>query len=227
MMIKSVINFIWRFFYAKKIKCLNVNIHPLSFFDSMTVFGGNNVIGKGANVSKSIIGKFSYCGKNSKLENCKIGNFCSIGSDIKVVAVTHPSKDFVSTSPAFFSTKKQCGETFIDKQIFEERLLVNGKKLIIGNDVWIGNNVLIKGGIKIGDGAIVAMGSVVTKDVPSYAIVGGVPAKIIRYRFDKEDIEFLLEDKWWNKSIDWLRKNASQFKNIKQYKEFVKEKFLE
>lgn len=68
----------------------------------------------------------------------------------------------------------------------------------IGNDVWIGKNVLIKGGITIGDGAIIGMGSVVTKDVPPYSIVGGVPAKIIRKRFSQTEIDALLKIKWWN-----------------------------
>lgn len=69
---------------------------------------------------------------------------------------------------------------------------------IIGNDVWIGNDVVLKGGVKIGDGAVVAANSVVTKDIPPYAIVAGIPAKIIRYRFASDIVEELLKIKWWN-----------------------------
>ena len=69
----------------------------------------------------------------------------------------------------------------------------------IGNDVWIGLNATILDGVTIGDGAIVAAGAVVTKDVPPYAVVAGVPAKIIKYRFTESQIDFLLKFRWWEK----------------------------
>ena len=83
--------------------------------------------------------------------------------------------------------------------------------------MWIGEDVKIKGGVTIGDGAIVAMGAVVAKDVPPYAIVGGVPAKIIKYRFSQDVIEELLSIKWWTKDDAWLKENASCFRNIDDF----------
>jgi acetyltransferase-like isoleucine patch superfamily enzyme len=85
----------------------------------------------------------------------------------------------------------------------------------IGNDVWLGANVIVLDNITIADGAIVAANSVVTKDVPPYAIVGGTPAKLIKYRFDEADIAFLLEYQWWDKDINWLRENLSLFHDIR------------
>ena len=128
---------------------------------------------------------------------------------------------FVSTSPSFFSTLMQNGQSFVNKNCFEEHLRIDGYNAIIGNDVWIGSNVIIKGGIKIGDGAIIAMGAVVTKDVPPYAVVGGVPAQVIKYRFKEEEIQALLSIQWWNKSDEWLEKHSNLFRDIKDFIEGV------
>lgn len=90
---------------------------------------------------------------------------------------------------------------------------VNHEKLIIGNDVWIGYNAIILSGVKIGDGAIVATGAVVTKDVKPYEIVGGIPAKVIRKRFSDEVIIKLQKMKWWNWSVDKIKRNLIAIQN--------------
>lgn len=76
------------------------------------------------------------------------------------------------------------------------------------------------GGITIGDGAVVMAGAVVTKDVPPYAIVGGVPAKVIKYRYDEDTVRFLLSFKWWNKDIEWLRKHWDLLCDVEKLKNF-------
>jgi acetyltransferase-like isoleucine patch superfamily enzyme len=85
----------------------------------------------------------------------------------------------------------------VAESAFEEELSVNGHSVVIGNDVWIGSSVTLKGGITIDDDAIVAMGAVVTKDVPPFAIVGDVPAKVIRYRFSEAEISAINTSQWW------------------------------
>ena len=79
------------------------------------------------------------------------------------------------------------------------------KKVMIGNDVWIGDNVLIKGGVTIGDGAVIGMGSIVTKDGGPYTVVAGIPAKIIRYRFDEQTIARLQQSRWWEREMAEIR----------------------
>ena len=90
---------------------------------------------------------------------------------------------------------------------------------IIGNDVWIGHSAKILEGVTIGDGAIIATGAVVAEDVSPYSIVGGVPAKKIKNRFSDEDIEFLMNLKWWEKDLDWIKKYAAYFESIDKIKQ--------
>lgn len=176
-------------------------------------FEGNNVIGANTNFSGTL-GKCSYIGAFSSI-NANVGRYCSIASYVQTVSGTHPTKEWVSTHPAFFSTQKQCGISFVDENKFCETTVIPK----IGNDVWIGNGAMIVGSVNIGDGAIIGAGAVVVKDVPPYSIVCGVPAKILRYRFEKSEIEFLLEFKWWNKDEKWIKNNAKYFGNFKTFKE--------
>jgi len=174
-------------------------------------FAEYNTIYNYVNLNKTQLGSFTYVSANTKISNAKIGKFCSIGQDCKIGMGKHPTKDFVSTHPIFFSTLKQAQISFVDKNYFDEFEEIN-----IGNDVWIGSNVLIIDGINVGDGVIIAAGSVVSKNIPPYAIVGGIPAKIIRYRFKEDEIEKLLKFKWWDKDLKYLRNHFKKFHNIKE-----------
>ena len=150
-----------------------------------------------------IIGRFSYISSRTIASQVTFGSFCSIGPECLIGYGEHPT-DFVSTSPVFFSTLKQCGTSFSNINLFEER-----KKITIGHDVWLGARVFIKDGVTIGNGAIVGVGAVVVKNVPDYAIVGGVPAKLIRFRFSQELIQKLQIIKWWDLPEEYLREAQS------------------
>lgn len=194
----------------------NLKIGYLSTVYDCT-FGVYNKLYDNVSLNKSTLGNFTYIAGNTSISRTTIGKFCSIGPDCKIGLGKHPTKDFVSTHPVFFSTLKQTQVSFADKNYFGEF-----EDIEIGNDVWLGANVIVVGGVKIGDGVIVAAGSVVTKDIPPYAVVGGVPAKIIKYRFEKEKIEKLLEIKWWDMDVEYLKENFKKLHNIEEFLEGLK-----
>jgi len=184
------------------------------------LFEGKNRITEGVVLRNCKLGIATYVGVNTKLEKVNVGRYCSIGPNVRVVLGTHPADTFVSTFPAFFSTRKQAGFSFVRENKFEEFKYAdreNKYAVVIGNDVWIGDGAVLLQGIEIGDGAIIAAGAVVTKNVPPYAVVAGVPAKIIKYRFTPEIVERLVEIQWWNRDISWLSKNAELFANVSQF----------
>lgn len=172
-------------------------------------------IGPKSHVSGTEIGYGSYIGMNCTFSRCKIGRYCCISANVRVIAGNHPIKDFVSYHPAFYSVNKQSGFSYVRENCFEEAKTIDGYSCIIGNDVWIGDSAKILGGVRIGDGAMVAAGALVTKDIPPYAIVVGVPARIIRYKFEPSEVEFLKDFKWWDKDSQWLASNAHLMKNVK------------
>ena len=182
-------------------------------------FAGHCAVGSKTYLKKTEIGEGTYVGTYNELSSVKIGRYCCLASHIIVVNATHPIKDYVSFHPSFYSTRAQAGYTFVKETSFQEFKKVDGYSCIIGNDVWIGENVTIIAGVRIGDGAMIAAGAVVTKDVEPYSIVGGVPAKLIRKRFDDSDIDFLLKFQWWNKDYDWLLANSHLFNNISKLRE--------
>lgn len=131
-----------------------------------------------------------------------IGRYTSVARGLFVINGSHPIKR-KSSHPFFFNP----GFSFVDKLLIERR-----SKLVIGNDVYIGANVAIMPSVTlIGDGAVIAAGSVVVKDVPFFAVVGGNPAKLIKYRFNPETIERIIASQWWEKDIEELKADEQEF----------------
>lgn len=189
------------------------------------IFEGCGKIGKNSNVKSSFIGYGTYVGKECDLSLSKIGRFCSIGNNVKVIVGDHPIHDYVSTHPIFHTDMLKKEGLYFKDCIYRKSSkttdieITRGKyyNIFIGNDVWIGSNVSILGGVKIGDGAVIGTGSIVTKNVEPYSVVAGVPAKEIKKRFTEEEISFLKEFKWWDKDRQWLEKNVKLFSNIKLF----------
>lgn len=169
-----------KFWKHNRIKSIHVHVG--------TKMGHHISIARGTYVYKNVkIGNYSYINKNTNVENCIIGNYCSISANVFISPQEHNLAVF-STCPRFNSR-------------------INEKITVIGNDVLISAGVFIKQGIKIGDGAVIGMGSVVTKDVPPYAIVAGNPARIIRFRFQKDRCDRLEKSKWWDQEFEAINQN--------------------
>ena len=167
-------------------------------------FAGWNRLEKGSVVIDSTLGRFTYLA-GSEIRNSDIGSFCSIGPRVSIGGLGHHPMNRFSTHPSFYSTIRQCGYTFVRNTTFSE-----SRRTTIGNDVWIGVGAIILDGVKVGDGACIAAGAIVTKDVEPYAIVGGVPARVLKKRFDDNTASILMSSKWWDWDIETLQRLAAE-----------------
>jgi len=175
-------------------------------------FGRFNKVCDRSRLANSTLGDYSYVGTDTKISNATIGKFCSIGPNVTISMGMHPTKTFVSTHPVFYSLTFPSHNRFATEQGFIEHGSVT-----IEHDVWIGNGASICDNVTIGTGAIVAAGAVVTSDVAPYSIVGGVPAKFIRQRFETEQIDQLLASRWWTQSDAFLSNHHREFHDIDSF----------
>lgn len=137
------------------------------------------------------VGNYNYFGPYTMINNAIINNYCSIGPGVKIGQGEH-SKDYITTYQK------------ISSELIGHSL--NTSPAIIGNDVWLGANVVVLQGVKIGDGAIIGANAVVTSDIPDYSIAVGVPAKVLKYRFEEEIVNIILDSKWFDYDIDNAKK---------------------
>lgn len=147
------------------------------------------------------VGAYSYGNADSLTYDADIGRFCSIAQRVIIAPYEHPT-DWLSSSGFAWGDNVFSSVSEYREMVSPEKFPKNSLRTTIGNDVWIGAGATIKRGVTVHDGAIVGAGAVVTKDVQPYAIVGGVPAELIRYRFDEVTIARLLKLKWWNYALD-------------------------
>lgn len=186
-----------------------------------------------SHLPKTKYGKYSYGPLCNHVLVEEVGAFCSFAAGTDVLR-NHPTQ-YISTHPfLYYGTtanniyKKY--EDYKDRPWYFDEVSPKGtdektRRIIIGHDVWLGHNVLITNGANIGNGVIAAAGAVITKDVPDYAVVAGVPARIIRYRYTAEQIEMLNKVAWWEWSDDKIRECYDDF--YLDIEEFLKKHYKE
>lgn len=144
------------------------------------------------------IGAFSYITPGAQLFNCTIGRFCSIATGVRFIGLDHPMDRVTTSTWTYGENLSALVEKDFGIEIDQNRKIKKSAITTIENDVWIGENVSIRQGIKISNGAVVGANSVVTKDVPSYCVVAGNPARIVKKRLD-DDLQHQVEKSmWWN-----------------------------
>lgn len=202
---------IWIFPELFKLKSSEYNFGFLLSYKINTILGNNVKLQPIYRLDKVKVENGTYIEGNSNISHAKIGKYCSIGPNFFCGWGIHPTNG-ISTSPMFYSTKKQNGITFSKIDKIDER-----KEIIIGNDVFIGANVTVLDGVTIGDGAVIGAGAVVSKDIPPYAIAIGCPIQILKYRFDQSQIDALLKIRWWEFSDEKLQDVEKMFFEINTF----------
>jgi len=188
----------------------NPRVSFFSFVSANNTIDPKAVIYRMVKMKGSSIGRYSYVGNGTDVESADIGQFCSISDHCRIGMGGH-TLSCLSTCPVFTQRVNGCQSQWVVRDAHS----VKAKRTVLGNDVWVGSHVLINGGVTVGDGAVIGAGAVVVKDVPPYAIVGGVPAKVIRYRFPEDIIAKLEELRWWNLPEEKLKEHISVFQNDK------------
>jgi len=166
-------------------------------------------------IEYSELGDYSYLGPGCMVADAQIGRFCAIAAQVRIGAPNHPldrpSQHRFTYCPEYYTATAQR-----DRAFFKQR---RDDRVVIGNDVWIGHAVIVTPGVKVGDGAVLAAGAVVTRDVAPYTIVGGVPAKQIRERFNRRIAAQLSEIAWWDWPAEtiWQRLPEFQSGNVEAF----------
>lgn len=203
---KTVLRRVWyRFRYP------GITARPGATIGGDVQYGSHVVLCHHAAIHGVAIGSNAYVGSHTHVQYATIGSFVSIGPDVRIGLGRHPV-DMVSTYPSFYASRASTVVHLVNNPKVQEYARVT-----IGSDVWIGARAMIVDGVHVGHGAVVAAGAVVTKDVEPYAIAGGVPARVLRYRFPPDVISSLLEIEWWSWPYHRIQERAADFADVPRF----------
>jgi len=185
-------------------------LHPDCDITEDSTFGAFVEIGKGSRVAHSHFGDYSYCDRFADIANAEIGKFANIASYVRIGATDHPMQKaslhhFLYRSPDYFD------DADVDADWFAHR---RSRRATIGHDTWIGHGAQVRPEVTVGHGAVIAGGAIVTKDVPPYMIVAGIPAAPLRERFPASIADRLTALAWWDWDHAALRAALDDFRAL-------------
>jgi hypothetical protein len=184
------------------------SIHPTAAVRDCT-FGAWCEVGARAELAESCFGDYSYVCEDTHIAYATLGRFCSLAATVRLNPGNHPLERVALNHFTYRSSAYEMGPD--DAAFFDWR---RAHRVMLGNDVWIGHGAVVLPGVAVGNGAAIGAGAVVTHDVPPFAIVVGVPARVLRFRFDDATIAALQALAWWDWPHERLREALADFRTL-------------